>query len=363
MRKIIGNILSLMISLTICFFVIEIALRIFAPQITVCKINYDWRKDDDVLPYVPKLEYKGRMVLKDQFDVVLTTNSDGFRGNKDFAKEKIQETKRIAFIGDSFTFGWGVEDEEAFAAILGNKLKTKSKDVEALNAAVYGYDIVQYSEMFNRVLEYNPDIIFLGFCLENDFNITPLKSGVDSKESIRVERTKISSRIRSFINNLHIVAMVRDRLYITFPKIRNLMLSLGINNKRDIFLKKYPGMLTLSLKETERRLDEMKRICQLRGIRFVVILIPLKEQIYCRDEINKFLEYDIDKPNRVMENILERRGIEYIDLLPYLVEEGKRSDNRLYFDTDPHWTAYGHDKVAKILYDIAIKRGYLSTNE
>ena len=111
MRKIIGNILSLMISLTICFFVIEIALRIFAPQITVCKINYDWRKDDDVLPYVPKLEYKGRMVLKDQFDVVLTTNSDGFRGNKDFAKEKIQETKRIAFIGDSFTFGWGVEDE------------------------------------------------------------------------------------------------------------------------------------------------------------------------------------------------------------------------------------------------------------
>ena len=359
MKKFMGNIILLVISTTLCVVVLEIGLRIFAPQIVVCKINYEWRQDDNVLPYVPKENYTGNMILKDQFDAALTTNSHGFRGRSELAIEKSDGVKRIAFIGDSFTFGWGVDDDEVFVSLFEEKFKGSGKEIETINAAVYGYDIVQYREVFDRLIKYNPDVIFLGFCLENDFNITPLKGSGSADKSIRVERMGMASRVRNIINNMHIVAMIRDRLYITFPKIRNFMLSAGINNKRDIFLEEYTSVLTASLNKTEKIIVSMKNEAEARGIEFCIILIPLKEQIYCREEINRFPGYDIDRPNHVMEDMLKRLGVEYVDLLPLLVKERERSSKRLYFDIDPHWTAYGHERVSEILYNACKKRGYL----
>lgn len=352
MNKKIGNILLLLISLCFSIFFIEILLRLFYPQISICKINYEWRSDDPVLPYVPKPNYHGRMILKNQLNVDFTTNSGGFRNLKDYAIEKPKNAKRIIFIGDSFVFGWGVKDDEVFTYLLENNFNKKSKNtkVEIINAAVYGYDIDEYRILFDRILKYEPDIIFLGYCLENDFNFTVRKEGVITEE-LRAERKSLVRFIRETINNLHIVALVRDRLYITFPKIRSLMISLGINNKRDIFLKKYPETLNRLLIENEKILSHMQGICSERGIKFVVLLIPLKEQVYCREALNKFSEFDAERPNQVLAEILKRNNIEYIDLLPELFEQSKISKDGLYFDTDPHWTRYGHKIVAGMLFN------------
>ena len=54
------------------------------------------------------------------------TNSSGFRG-KEFSFSKPKDTFRIAFIGDSFTFGEGVRLEDTYvekvSAILSEKFK------------------------------------------------------------------------------------------------------------------------------------------------------------------------------------------------------------------------------------------------
>ncbi|MDP8298565.1 MAG: SGNH/GDSL hydrolase family protein [Candidatus Tantalella remota] len=353
MKKVIGNIILLVFTICFCFFVIEMFLRLFAPQIIELNIKYDWRAEDDTLPYVPKTDYEGRMFLKDQFDVAFSTNSAGFRGDEDVILSPGDGAFRILFIGDSFTFGWGVSDEETYAYRLSESLKKlyPDKNIEMLNAAVYGYDIVQYREVLKRYLQYSPDVIFLGFCLENDFNITPLKSDTgDVEDSIRVEKNDIAYHVREFINHLHLVAMVRDRLYITFPKIRNLMLSMGINNKRDIFLKKYTPALEKSLNKTEKILIEMNSAAKERGAEFIVVLIPLKEQIYCREEINASAEYDVDRPNAALKEILERNNIRFADTLPGLLKKSVITGDRLYFDIDPHWTKHGHAEAAEILH-------------
>jgi lysophospholipase L1-like esterase len=353
MLKKIVNIALMLFSIFICLFMAEVFLRLFAPQIVELRINYEWQTEDKVLPYVPKPSYTGRMVLKDQFDVGMNINSAGFRGKEDISLKKDLREKRIAFIGDSFTFGWGVEDEEVYPYLVGKGIDKAypEEKITILNAAVYGYDIVQYMEVFGRILDYSPDVIFLGFCLENDFNITPLKTEILPVERIKIEKRDAAYHIREFINHLHLVTMVRDRLYITFPKIRNLMLSLGINNKRDIFLEQYTPALKRSLSQTEMILVDMFETAKKRGIEFIVILIPLKEQIYCREEINNFEGYDIDSPNKVLGEILERNDIKYMDILPSMLSKSIATDKRLYFDVDPHWTRYGHAVAAGVIIE------------
>jgi len=341
----------------LCFVLIEICLRAFYPQIVECKINRQWRMDDDVLPYVSKPCYKGRMFLKGQFNVCLTTNNKGFRGTKDVDIKKPSNAIRVVFLGDSFVFGWGVDDDKVFTHILEERLNGE-KDVEVINAGVYGYDMAEYLVAFNRILKYDPNTIFLGFCLENDFNFSISEKG--SKE-LMAEKEDMGSHVRDIINNLHIITLIRDRLYITFPKIRNIMLSLGINNKRDIFLKEYPESLNKLLAKTETALKHMNKVSKENGIDFIVLFIPLKEQIYCRQAINKFQDYDIDKPNEVLTDILKRNNIQYIDLAPDLLTQSRLVKERLYFDTDPHWTKHGHEIIGQIIYnkykDAIIKKG------
>ncbi len=356
-----ANVILMLFSVFVCLFFVEIFLRAFYPQILELKINYEWRADDEILPYVPRPSYSGRMVLKNQFDVGMNINSSGFRGKENISHEKVQGEFRAAFIGDSFTFGWGVEDEEAYPFLFGKALKklNPAGKVTIINAAVYGYDIVQYTEVFKRVLKYSPDVIFLGFCLENDLNITPLKgSAGEVKEGVRIEKKDLAFHVREFINRLHLVTMVRDRLYITFPSIRNLMLASGINNKRDIFLEEYTDALKNSCNEAEKILVKMSREAKEKGIDFAVVLIPLREQIYCREELNKFPGYNVDRPNEVLSDMLERNGIACIDLLPEMVKESNISGKRLYFDIDPHWTRRGHSVASKIL-----EKEYLRVSE
>jgi len=347
-KKFFINILLFSVSILLTLTLAEICLRLFYPQIVICRINSQWRADDKVLPYVPKANYKGRMILKDQFDVELTTNSQGFRSFNEYRIDKPAGVTRVIFLGDSFVFGWGVNDNKTFVYSLEKGLS--SGNIEVINRGIYGFDICEYREMFDRMLKYNPDIIFLGFCLENDYNIS-VEPNSDDSEFEYAEKEDVAAKIRHFINNLHLITLVRDRLYITFPKIRNIVLSLGINNKRDIFLKEYPESLNRLLQEDEKILIQMKTIAEEKGIDFVVILIPLKEQVYCRDAINKFSDYDIDRPNKEIAKILKRNKIEYIDLLPGIIDASKKTSKRLYFDTDPHWTRHGHNVVSDLLID------------
>lgn len=345
MKKRIVDILLMLFAVAFAFFLIEMGLRLFYPQIIVCRVNYEWQDKDKELPYIPKANYKGRMILQNQFDVNLTINSDGFRALRAYGKDKAQDTIRIAILGDSFTFGWGVDDRETFSYLLEEHLKSQGKNAEIMNAGVYGYDIGEYGLWFDRVLAYKPDIIFLGFCLENDYNVT-VNDTQGETTRLTTEREGLRRKLRKWVNTLHVVALVRDRLYITFPKIRNLMLAIGVNNKRDIFLKKYPESLAALMKGVEEKLKEMNAAALSRNVRFIVLLIPLKEQIYCRQEINKFSEYDIERPNQALHAILKRNAIEYFDVLPVLLAQSKKSSQKLYFDIDPHWTKYGHEAVA-----------------
>lgn len=107
------------------------------------------------------------------FSKRLQTNSVGMISEQEYTPEKPPNTLRIAGVGDSVMFPWGVGERETYLHHIGNQLAQTypNKHVEMLNFSVPGYNTAQeYSLILEKVLLYHPDIIILGFC-NNDLDM------------------------------------------------------------------------------------------------------------------------------------------------------------------------------------------------
>ncbi len=121
--------------------------------------------------YTYKLNFRGGA-----FGVNLETNHMGFRG-PNWHKVKEANVFRIALIGDSSAFGFGVNFEQTMGEVLSAILEKKyNRPVEVLNFGVNGYNSIQQkSSLENFAINYQPDIIIL------------LPSGNDHKSALRAD--------------------------------------------------------------------------------------------------------------------------------------------------------------------------------
>lgn len=131
--------------------------------------------------YIPNLTF--RFAYYDDFDHVSQAahlehaatahiNAAGFRG-PDVPRDKPPSTFRVLFLGDSFTFGEGVEDDQAFPALVTADLNRRggARRYDGINAGVSGYntrDEVTY--LRERWLAYAPDLVVLTFYLNDAYD-------------------------------------------------------------------------------------------------------------------------------------------------------------------------------------------------
>ncbi len=101
--------------------------------------------------------------------VTYTVNELGFRGPS-VAKEKPAGVYRIIALGDSFTYGTGVDDQDTWPTLLERELRSLAPDrpVEVLNWGVPAYNTRQEIALLNyRGPAYQPDLVLL-CCYVND---------------------------------------------------------------------------------------------------------------------------------------------------------------------------------------------------
>lgn len=107
--------------------------------------------------------------------VPVHTNSFGLRG-PEIPLEKPPDVYRIAFLGDSFVFGWGVEQHDSFVQLLEDELNRHASEFgrrkfEVLNFGVPGYSTFQEVALFEEEgLKFKPDAAIVYF-VENDFGL------------------------------------------------------------------------------------------------------------------------------------------------------------------------------------------------
>jgi len=98
----------------------------------------------------------------------LRTNDQGFRDD-DFETSKPKRVTRIAILGDSVAFGWGVEEKERFGSLLPKLMAENSgtsagtgRKIQVYNFAVPGYNTAMELATWKDVAShYKPDILVL----------------------------------------------------------------------------------------------------------------------------------------------------------------------------------------------------------
>jgi len=122
----------------------------------------------------PDLVYELKPDLDRVFlGVPVQTNSFGMR-DRERTRDKSSSTIRLAGLGDSVMFGWGVTAEEGFLAVAEVRLQQELGDdrrLEIMNFAVPGYNTAMEVAAFRgRVLEFEPDAVVIHL-VNNDLDL------------------------------------------------------------------------------------------------------------------------------------------------------------------------------------------------
>ena len=104
------------------------------------------------------------------FEVV--ADERGFRSTG--APPPAESDVRVALLGDSCTFGWGIDTQDTFAAQLDTRARAAGAPVlEVVNAAFPGQSAVVGTHMLReRVLPLHPEVVVLGFGANNAFRLS-----------------------------------------------------------------------------------------------------------------------------------------------------------------------------------------------
>ncbi len=109
------------------------------------------------------------------FGYKFKTNSWGFR-EKEFTEKKKKDVFRILVFGDSFTFGFGIDNDHRYTNVLEEILKIEDINSEVLNFGMGGYSTDQEHDLIKLVLKnVECDLVIIGFCCD-DLNKTTKKS-------------------------------------------------------------------------------------------------------------------------------------------------------------------------------------------
>ncbi|TKB76745.1 MAG: hypothetical protein E8D45_05820, partial [Nitrospira sp.] len=224
-RNAAANLGLVMLSLLMVAVLGEITLRALAPQPIIPRYvesaPYGIRKN---IGHV-----RGEMMVA-EYRHGFSTNSQGFRGTREYAVVKPPGVFRIVALGDSTTLGHGVEDDETFSAVLERQLSA-SRPTEVLNMGVSGFGTAEELIQLREVgLRYQPDLVVLGYWPNDPYNnvvsrLFRVEGGAAVRESqdfvpaIAIRDRLYSIPGYSFLcQHSHLVNFVRNRVSAYFVK-------------------------------------------------------------------------------------------------------------------------------------------------
>ena len=125
-----------------------------------------------------------------------TANREGFRG-RERPREKPENVTRIAILGDSTAMGWGVEDDETYAARLEDRLDDgeQSGRIEVLNFAIAGLNSTGVLQRLKDLaIDFRPDVVVYGYSI-NDIEGPAYRRSLDREYAASLFRHDSSSQL------------------------------------------------------------------------------------------------------------------------------------------------------------------------
>jgi lysophospholipase L1-like esterase len=230
-------------------------------------------------------------------------------------------------LGDSVTFGVGVETKDTYAQLL----QDDHPQTRIWNTAVIGYDARNYRDVFYRLMAGEQGLknlkrVLLFFCL----NDVDLDEEMGKALGSRPNRSQVTESLLSFLRR-------NSKLYILAKNIFSDRSKFYFTQDYQLYKDKSD-----SFSETMSILSEMDAYSRDRNIEFSVVILPYEYQLRARNEQNLL-------PQKRLTAYLSEKGISYIDAYDYFArEEGDVKEDYLYADFG-HFSMKGHRVVFNLL--------------
>ena len=265
-----------------------------------------------------------------EYDVAVRVNAQGFRADREVPEVPPPGVTRVVAVGDSFTYGQGVEAHEAFPALLERALPA----TEVVNLGVAGYGTDQQLLMLqSRGLRFRPDAVVLGLYATNVFRNDDPVHGSFGKPVFR--RGPDGGLVLENVPVPAAGAAAVERE--TGPMERSALLS------KIWYRLEYRGFGEV-WEITEAILDRFAEVTREAGARLVVVVLPTEQAVY-GGAVGRALQA---QSLRQLEGILpEGEHVTVVDSTPALSAAREAGGERLYYPVDGHLTAAGHRVVAE----------------
>ena len=306
--------------------------------------------------------------LRHEFRVSVRTNNLGLREARDYGGEHVD----IGFIGDSFTFGWGVEADERWSAIVQDAFP-------ALNVLSYAYPNghapVNYLAWLQHNPEMLPDILVLGLFAFNDLAEDTADAVIEERDGVIAS---VGSRSLEVDRNGFVVGQGEQppmfpslawwkrytALGRTFVVARQRVVhGEGEMPRADELRPLDAGVLDDSARlalDHVRRIDALAREA---GAVLLVFYIPFPSYI---DETPVCpytqplcaAQREGNAPGEALAEWAHGENIAFIDPVAHF--RGLSAQGiQLYYTWDAHWTPAGHAAAGELVADYIRRRGLL----
>ena len=302
----------------------------------------------------------------DQGKAEFRINSFGFRG-PEIPVPKPAGTTRIFFLGDSITLGGRLPEDATFVSQIGKALSAvPSTRYEVVNSGVGDVGLYEEEETLKtQGIKVQPDAVVLCWYL-ND-----ARPPVGFPEEVVYDNWLIrwfnehpifeKSYLAGFVYDAVRKSLVAKHLYQNrrFEWTQAYMAGKWAADPNEfvnvVSLARYDwgdAWNEKSMKWMEEKIRGLKAFAESRGIRFVVVAMPVHAQVYAR-----FKSPIVDLPQDDLAAYAGKNGIALLNLLPRL---RSRANEPLFYD-NCHYTPHGNEVVAGLILDFLRRSGVVAS--
>ena len=353
------------------FFLIELSLTVLDPYLFKGSYQYD-----------PDM---GFMIRPNSYFNSVSSNQFGFN-DQDYSLQKPSGTYRVLVVGDSFNWIGGRDGN--YVGRLRRMLKHHYGDhsIDVINAGYPGTHSGEQLVMLKKYgLQYNPDLVVLGFFAGNDFfDANPHRKTIVINDSLLHIDRRDDHKFHGFPvvlqSRILLLLQQRYRMYRNAkdaqaeseadtargkPRPKGALSEenfLNIERARLGFfnLKSNPAFKP-QIDYAFESISEIDLLLKSRGINFMVAIYPDEFQV--NQELFDLIlqkyqlkeeEFDRFLAQSLLKTFLTRKGIPFVDFLDQFRVEGQKQD--LYLPRNTHWNESGNQLAADILFNDLVTR-------
>ena len=307
-----------------------------------------------------KADVSGVHIVPHTFDVSYRISSQRFHSLKDFAPYPDPKTLRVAVVGDSFTFGWGANHDQAYPARLERLLNTQYGPTEVLNAGVCGTGTGNEALWYDAwVSQFHPNLVILTvvpndtdddlarplFSIDSSGNVSP-------KSAIQVQQFQSQTlAARQIITRLPLYDYLTEHSELLNLFRRTVSVLIRRHHMKETSAKAGASAFdTIGLRLLAGEVQWLNEKVRSSGARMIVVFVPFRESVYGHTPATNRVVRESLAMVETLSSVCAKNNIPFHDLTSEMRTAAAGGQQPLFYTKyDAHPTPVGYQLIADLV--------------